>query len=243
MTQRPFEATVDCTIGACNFRMVARNKKTFNRAKKTALREPDTVNWLNSIPDGAVLWDIGANVGVFTLYAAVARGAEVIAFEPSAANYYLLNRNIELNALDGRVRALCLAVARHPGIDTLNMITTDFGGALSAFGTTTDSFGAEFQPAFRQGMVSFSLDDLAKSQLPFPSHIKIDVDGIEKDIVEGGPAFFRDPRLRSAIIELDPARPDLVDAVGEMMRSYGFCSKASYGAVARRVANVVFDRP
>jgi FkbM family methyltransferase len=51
-----------------------------------------------------VFWDIGANVGVLTLYAAMRRDLEVWAFEPAAVNCYNLVANCELNGLEKRVR-------------------------------------------------------------------------------------------------------------------------------------------
>ncbi|MEX2311782.1 MAG: hypothetical protein WD624_04920, partial [Rhodospirillales bacterium] len=36
--------------------------------------EPETIRWLDSLPAGSVLWDIGANVGAFTVYAAIRCG-------------------------------------------------------------------------------------------------------------------------------------------------------------------------
>src|SRR5689334_5909953 len=67
------------------------------RAEDLLAKEPDMIRWLNTIPRGTVLWDIGANVGVFSLYAALIRQATVLAFEPLAANFHVLSRNIQIN--------------------------------------------------------------------------------------------------------------------------------------------------
>src|SRR5690349_3964192 len=63
-----------------------------DRARGVLIKEPDMIPWLDGIPKEAVLWDIGANVGVFSLYAACCRGCTVLAFEPSAANFHVLTR-------------------------------------------------------------------------------------------------------------------------------------------------------
>jgi hypothetical protein len=56
--------------------------------------------------------------------------------------------------------------------------------------------------AFRQGCVTFSLDELLRLQaIPTPTHIKIDVDGIEPKIVAGAADLLRNPTLRSLLIE------------------------------------------
>ena len=57
-------------------------------------KEPITLAWIDTFKDGETLYDIGANVGMYTIYAAVMRKANVYAFEPEALNYAELNKNI-----------------------------------------------------------------------------------------------------------------------------------------------------
>src|SRR6516225_6093965 len=64
------------------------------RAGSVLSKEPDTIRWIDSFEPNDVFWDIGANVGVFSLYAA-RRKVRVLAFEPSAGNYMILCRNVE----------------------------------------------------------------------------------------------------------------------------------------------------
>src|SRR3984893_14567348 len=65
-----------------------------SRAASVLSKETDTIQWIDGFEDGKVLWDIGANVGVYSLYAAIQRSVSVLAFEPSAANFHVLSRNI-----------------------------------------------------------------------------------------------------------------------------------------------------
>ena len=75
-------------------------------------KEPWTVEWLDGcVQPGDVLYDIGANVGAFTLIAAVGRGARAVAFEPSYANYGRLCENLHLNGCDGAVVPFPLPLA------------------------------------------------------------------------------------------------------------------------------------
>jgi FkbM family methyltransferase len=184
------------------------------RARTLLTKEPETIEWIDRFQPGDVYWDVGANVGVYALYAAIRRDVQVLAFEPSAANYILLNRNIELNRLSDCLQAYCLAFSDKTTIDALNMQTTAFGGALSSFGVPVDNAGQTFVPSFRQGMIGFTIDDFMRQFAPpFPNHLKIDVDGIEDLIIVGAGQTLADPRLKSLSIELDAARPDYTDRV------------------------------
>ncbi len=105
--------------------------------------------------------DIGANVGVFSLYAAM-KGHSVQAFEPSPGNYYILCKNIEINKLDKNISAYCLAFNDVTKLDMFFMQNTKLGGALSTFGEETDGFGKPFTASFRQSMIGFSIDKIYK---------------------------------------------------------------------------------
>ena len=218
------------------------NIKTQRRAAQVLVKEPDTIAWLDRIPPEATLWDIGANIGVFTFYAAMKRGCRVLAFEPDMANCHVLNRNIEINGVQDRVTAYCLAVARTSGIDLLYQRGTDYGGANSNFGSATDALGEAFAPAFKQGMVGFSLDDLAE-RLPVPSHLKIDVDGLEQQILLGGERLLADPSVRSLLVEIE-LQGDLVRDIVGIMQASGFIhANAGQGPIeGKKVINAVFER-
>ena len=151
------------------------------RANEALSKDPEMIRWLDEIGPDDLLWDIGANVGIYSLYAALRQCCRVYAFEPGAANYYILNRNIELNRAHDNIMALCIAVAEKTEFDVLNMRRTVPGYSLSTFGQAVGERGQPFVPSFKQGMISFSLDDLA-THLPAPTHIKIDVDGIDLQI-------------------------------------------------------------
>tara|TARA_R110001592_G_scaffold57277_1_gene174187 strand:+ start:65724 stop:66608 length:885 start_codon:yes stop_codon:yes gene_type:complete len=184
------------------------------RAKTLLTKEPETIEWIDTIEDGAVLYDIGANVGVYTLYAAINRKVRVLAFEPLAANYFLLNRNIEENRLSDTASAYCLALNDTDGLDKFHVRDTGFGSALSSFAEAIDHNGQPFAARFEQGMIGMSMDRFIQAfDPPFPDHIKIDVDGIEDKIVTGAQRTLSDPRVKSLSIELDAARPDYTNAV------------------------------
>jgi precorrin-6B methylase 2 len=57
------------------------------RVQSLFTKEPITLAWIDSFKEGETLFDIGANLGMYTVYAAVMRNANVYAFEPEALNY------------------------------------------------------------------------------------------------------------------------------------------------------------
>lgn len=193
------------------------------RAQTLMTKEPETLEWIDAFDHGDVFWDIGANVGLYTLYAAKAgKAARILAFEPAAGNYMLLNRNIEENRADANTHAYCLAFAAADLLDVLNMQNTELGGALSSFGLPVDNNGQVFDARFRQGALGFSIDGFVRMFAPpFPNRIKIDVDGIEDQIIQGARATLSDHRMKSLSVELDDARPDYRDRVIAIIESCG----------------------
>ncbi|MDA0225662.1 MAG: FkbM family methyltransferase, partial [Proteobacteria bacterium] len=73
------------------------NAQTRWRVESLYTKEPDTIDWLCSMTREDLLFDVGANVGMYTIFAAATRGTRVLAFEPEAQNYGILNTNIHGN--------------------------------------------------------------------------------------------------------------------------------------------------
>ena len=67
------------------------------------------------------MFDVGANVGMYSIWAAATKGINVIAIEPESQNYAVLNKNILLNNLKDKVTALCFAMSDEEKISELNL--------------------------------------------------------------------------------------------------------------------------
>ena len=184
-------------------------------------KEPETLEWIDQFQPGDTLWDVGANIGLYSIYAAK-RGCKVLAFEPSSANYFVLNANIRLNNVADFVDAYCLALSDRDQLGRLNLQMVDYGGAMSSFNSTVGFDGKSFPTTFEQGMIGYSIDKFVEAfSAPFPNHIKIDVDGIEDLIITGAPAVLADARLKSLSIELDDARPEYTSRIAEQIETCG----------------------
>ena len=156
------------------------------RAATFLSKEPETLEWIDSIPDNCVLWDVGANIGLYSVYAAKMRGCKVYAFEPSVFNLELLARNIFLNNLVKNITVLPLPISDKLQESTLNMSNTDLGGALSTFGETYGDDGKQIKKVFEFTTIGLSVEEIInKLNIPKPHYMKIDVDGIEHLILKG----------------------------------------------------------
>lgn len=192
-------------------------------------KEPITLAWIDSFAEGETLFDVGANVGMYTIYAAVMRQAKVLSFEPEALNYAELNKNIFLNDLHGKVLAYCLALSDVDKIDRL--LLSDFGLGISYHDFEENSWteDKEFAPDWKvskenrrpQGCIGRRLDSLIEDGVPVPDHIKIDVDGLEHRVVAGMLGLLAHPKLKSILIEINFDNPKNLEIV-DLMESMGW---------------------
>lgn len=224
----------------------ARNFEAW-RAETYATKEPDTIAWIDScIRPGDVLYDVGANIGQYSLYAALKLGKEcrVLAFEPEALTFAKLNQNIVLNDLTESVTAYCLSVADRTALDFFYVKAFAPGASLHAWGRKITQGEKPFLPKNRQGSMGVSLDDLTgRFGLPFPNHIKVDVDGIEAAIVRGARETLRDARMKSVLVEVF-MHEDTADQVKAMFSEAGWRldNAAEIAYTPGTVQNLIFKK-
>jgi FkbM family methyltransferase len=239
------EAAIDAAFGTT--RLVRHGEVTLEltcpgpvahfRARTFSTKEPETLAWIDQL-DVDVLWDIGANVGLYSLYAAKRHPLlHVYAFEPSVLNLELLARNIAFNQLTDRITIVPMPMSAMSGAAPFTLSNLSRGGALSAFGTDCGFDGEKIEKALVYGMYGISMDDFAeKLGVPLPGAIKMDVDGIEHLILRGGPKTLANPTLKSALIEINYSFDDQRDACQIAMKNAGLELKdrvrtGTFGAV------------
>ena len=164
--------------------------------------EPETFAWIDSfLKPGQVMWDIGANIGVFSLYGACGGKNKILALEPSAESFATLNANIRLNKLDKHIDALCLAGSNKTEILKLFMKDPSSGASHNSIKDSTNQFG-EFIVNGEQAIIGITLDAVRNVlNAPQPNHIKLDVDGKEPQILEGASLVLEN--TESLLIEIE----------------------------------------
>jgi FkbM family methyltransferase len=232
--------------GAC-IQFYAPSPLLISRAASVLTKETDTIQWIDGFEQGTVFWDIGANVGVFSLYAAIRNPGFVVSFEPLAANFHVLSRNIQLNRLDQQISAYCVAFSGRTQLGTLNIASPSMGASLSQFGEPGETSRYwEGTAGATHGMVGFTIDEFIKQfDPPFPNYLKIDVDGLEIAILEGARRTLCDPRMRSLLVELSLNRRHEHDAAVKLLEEAGFhfvSRGADQGNQNESAANHIFQK-
>ena len=216
----------------------------FLRAREAYVREPLTVNWMRHyVAKDDVVYDIGANIGGFSLYLGkkVSEGKGVVyAFEPEASNFQSLNRNIVLNGLTGKVIPYPIAFGDARRVGKFYLSSTESGSSMHSI-DKEESEGHYFSAQHIQGIGIYSLNDFVlEPDILFPSHIKIDVDGVETQIVQHMDQIIFDSRLRSVMIEINE---DISKGMIERtLLNAGFeeCDRERWPG--KNVVNVLFTR-
>jgi len=229
-----------CEITRDGVNIVFATPTSFTKWRVDSLfeKEPITIAWIAGFRTGDVLVDVGANVGMYTIWAAKTRGVRVYAFEPEAQNYALLNRNIALNRLGPMVKAYCLALSNEASYSELHITDLRMGGSCHSLGERVDFKHEPINPVFSQGCIAARLDNLVDSGVvPPPDHIKIDVDGFEPKVIAGASHVLRAHKVQTLLIEVNQNLPDHMQMVGELT-ALGFSYDQSQVAAAERKSGV-----
>jgi FkbM family methyltransferase len=165
-------------------------------------------------------------VGSYTVLAAGAAGARVVAAEPIPSTFQALSANVRLNKLDDRVTLLNVGIGNAA---VKSWFTSDLDPENHALAP-----GDALDSAVEVDVVT--LDSLA-TQIQ-PTFIKIDVEGFESAVLAGGAAAMRSQELRCVLVELNGGgrRYGVADEiVHTQMRDFGFLP-ARYDVLARSIA-------
>lgn len=186
--------------------------------------EPELLDAIDALPEGTVFYDLGASIGLFSLYAALKRRCPVVAFEPDAQNYATLELNHLLNRdrLAAPYLSFAVAVSDQTGLGHMHARLYGAGEHTKVLDRARmQDTKEDFTPTHVQSVLTFPLDRLlAEFALPRPQFLKIDVDGAETQVLRGAAATLDDPDLRTVFIEL--SEHDGPPAEAAMLEAHGF---------------------
>lgn len=174
--------------GKYEYQFVCHTQKERNRASRLFEKEKGTIAWIDrELRPDDVFYDVGANIGTFTIFAGHRLGEKgrAYSFEPHIPNANSLIENIFLNKLEKKVRLVTLALTDHESYDNFNYHSMYAAASTSQYGGNSYE-GVEFAPVFVEIKHGCSLDLLCtKGIIQPPNMVKIDVDGLDFEVLEG----------------------------------------------------------
>lgn len=201
---------------------------THSRVNSIFAKEPETIDWINNFKDGRIFWDIGANIGIYSIYAASKfKDLKIISFEPSTSNTRTLSRNISINNFENKIKIFPIALCDKPNILSKfseNKFCEGWSG--STFEKDFDANGKKLikkNIKNKYHIFGTSINDLLnKKVLKIPNYIKIDVDGIEHIILRGAKNFLKHNSIREILVEMNPIFKFQFNSIEKILKNNGF---------------------
>ena len=209
LSRLSLKCTPDWTIHV-NVPEVGRMRVRMRRNRSYWLRSPLCHEWYplsalkHFVRPGDTVWDVGANVGLYSRILAQSFGADsIVAFEPMAENRPILTHNLQLGGVADKVHVMRCALGNMDGetdfqtddvqsaSGTLNAVTN--GGACVA----REMIGL---PPIVEKVLCRTIDSLVQSgEIPAPQVLKIDVEGAERLLLDGGKKYLKEAETRILI--------------------------------------------
>jgi FkbM family methyltransferase len=200
---------------------------TAQYARQWETREPEVLDWIDAFEPGAVFFDVGANFGTETLYAALKPGAprKIFAFDIELLGSYNLAVNLLLNRIDN-VENYVVGLGDRCEYQRLPDNTNYYHlGGLS-----------KYSRSMKTVYVS-TIDVISEQVGAAPNYVKIDVDGPEESVIRGMMKTIASPHLRSVMVEVNGE--ETAKAIRAILTAAGFSEQAHTHENAH---NVIFRR-
>jgi len=189
-------------------------------------REPALYEWLNHLEDGSILFDVGTSYGQESTLASsfTHKNVKVFGFDCSLYQSHFCALNKRLN--DDRFKFVFAAVGARSG--ELISIKANSDTHIPSLHKKNVTYEYE--------VMSLALDDFAKSNDVIPTHIKIDVDGAEYDVLNGATNILQSEKIRDVFIEIDNNNLTII----ELMTSLGF--EISWKIIKDQNTDILFSK-
>jgi FkbM family methyltransferase len=197
------------------------------RWKTLYSKEVSTIEWLQStFTQESRLLDIGANIGIYSVFAAIVGGRksnQVVSIEPGIPSFSALLRNISCLSLQDTIVPINAAVSDQHSFEWFYYNTNESGASGSQLSKPVNEYGNEFAPTAKERRYTFSLDGLLVDSDLIESgftHVKIDVDGLELQILKGMVGLLKSD-TSPAYVQVE-INPNLLGVIDEFLTEYGY---------------------
>tara|TARA_Y100000590_G_scaffold387673_1_gene461435 strand:- start:69 stop:941 length:873 start_codon:yes stop_codon:yes gene_type:complete len=166
--------------------------------EKFILEMPDDEN--------TIFWDIGANLGVFSIFCASHKvKTKIVAFECSPSAVLAISKNISLNNFENRISIFQLGLSNKK--NSFLMLKEDKDSLGDQFNSLGKDFDFENQkintPKHKYKIYSNSVYDILQNNaLEVPNYIKLDVGSFELEVLEGFGNFLENSKIKSIVTEI-----------------------------------------
>ena len=199
------------------------NRFSSYRAHSLFFKEKDTLKWIEKHGgDGKVFYDIGSNIGVYSLYYKSLFNSKVYAFEPSFKNLDILKKNIEINKMSQDIFIIPNPINNSSSACKFVQGKDEYASAEA--GIDNQKENNYFQT------ISLNLDYLTENKIiDFPDLIKIDVDGNEMEILNGSKNSIKN--CKTILVEV---RKDTEN------RIYKFLTEKNFIIEENKTSNIIW---
>ena len=179
--------------------LLKKNYITKFRNDTILTKEPETIEWIQNMKKNSIFYDVGSNIGLYSIISALLNSKKVVAFEPSFFNLQILSKNIYANKLTEKIIIVPISLDSKINEGLFNFNSIEEGAALSSF-DTNQNLKLNKKINFNYNTISLTLDEFFKNfNYLKPDYLKIDVDGIETQILKGGSVVLEN--VQSVLVE------------------------------------------
>lgn len=211
--------------------LIKKNNLTNFRNKTFFTKEPETIQWIEEMKKDKVFWDVGSNIGLYSIFACFCGQKKVVSFEPSFFNLTLLSKNINKNKLNDKIVIVPNCLNDREEINQFFFPSTEYGSANNNFGYSNKSYKNNFS----YKTLSLTLDKFLETYKELsPRYLKIDVDGIEYQILNGGKKLLN--LVDSVLVESNSSVDE--KKIIQLMKKYKLYLKNKY----LKNSNLIFEK-